>query len=1484
MEETKGIRKSKGFKTLSSFVTSLFLFTTVLNSVSVTNADTVGESQTKAVVSSNNYKELSVNWTRTKDVREGTSYNVHNSINSFDKYWTKSGSTYTMKSNEDIDSNGTAGIDAAQGEEGIFLMQQLFTRDAKTVVFDYDSLINTMGATDTNTWDGKTSNSYSKYRHDVVNEYLATAAGDYYHLKDIQNPKNPTTNIKKADDLNIDSYPEFATWQYMKYGKSTRGTDQMRLFQGNFTIEEGDINKYNYYLTAGNNKDNILAIDDTVMVLVDGVPTDINYTTADYSKTTVKLKNGDKTYDINFNQTKNCRRENNLPVTCEISASDENNRHAALSVFTDTLHVHLGEEIQNSIAGEKVLGDVTNIISDQGGTSHKIEVIASDYNLSGGMTKLNIIRVPKPTTELVKEAYVSDKLVASSANGTSSAVKNNDTISYKFTYKNTGDAPIYNILFEDNLLNATIGAKDGNCTVIIDGKTYAKEDVKVEKYDASGNLIKTSDASLLTDENEALNKGEYVVVSSDKMVHKPTKGEIDNGKVENTVTTTANYRGYYKEEKLTNKADAKVTVKVQEDSPKIEVVKEAYGDSNYSKLIASSTKVTNSDSIAKGQTAYYKFKITNTGDSELKDIKLNDSNLGILINSENYENVDGKELGKDNLVIKKYDKDGKEVSGVSGLDCFKALGVNESIVIYDNSNIIKTNINSTFKNTVNVQGTSKDTDKVVKDNANVSVEPKNPEIDVTKTAFTDTSTENSVQYVSIGQKVYYKFAAKNTGDVDLENIYFEDNSFNGKDSVKVSEDGVYVNGAKSNNSTVKVSKFDINGIETKGGLELLKSLKVREKVIITDISNIYRETINDDLNKLLKNTVTGYGTYKGAGDNKKVNDSDTVVVKPTIQNINVSKYAKIKNDDNSETVVASSENENMNTTVIAGTNVYYTLGFENVGPFKMNNITFNDTTLNVKINSNGITVNGKAVDASNVKVVKYQVKNEAGTKTEGNLSLLNEDLMPGWKIEVSCDNCLKDVKNEAGQMLNNVEGTGDYKTNTDGKTETLKDTADVKVDIEDPTTKPDASYNKIKVQKQALVDGNIVTDSENKDINEKVNVGKKINYILTVTNNGRYTLKNVTITDKDLDVVITQNNVTKYGSIVNDSKSFKITKYASDGSLKVAGTIDTLKDILSELQPNEKIVVSDDLLLSYTSNTPEIKANEVVTQGEGYEKNPTDKAKIETPIVDSNVLISKDVYKITRDGNVIYDKNKDSIDPLKVRVYPGDKVQFTYTIKNNTEVKVENLFIKDLLQNPDMKDFKDVTDWTFTKDGAEFNHTNFALDAGESIDILSNEWIVPDNCKKNVINTVELYQKESDGTEKFINKDDAKLRVYPRVYINMDCPSDTSKEFYVTVKGDNGFETSMYIKDKDKVEISDVLDFDVNYTVTETIPMNFTYKGIDIEKGTDINGNKKDSKNLTFNLMTVTHPENITLHNEKRDSDEFQADSEVTNTLKYVEK
>ena len=1066
MKESKGIRKSRGFKSLSSFVTSLFLFTTVLNSVTVTNADTI-EVNTNDTVSlaSSAYKELDVNWTRTKDVRAGSSFSVHNSINKFDKYWTKSGSTYTMKSYDDIDSKGTNGVDAAKGEEGIFLMQQLFTKDKKTVVFDYDALTKTMGATDDNAWDGKGANPYSQYRHDVVNEYLATKSGDYYHLKDIQNPKNPTTNIKKIDGFTINSYPDFATWQYMKYNNSTRGTEQMRLFQGKFDINEGDIGKYNYYLTAGDNNDNILAVDDTIMVLVDGVPTDINYTTADYRNTTVELRNGAKTYDIKFNQTKNCRKENNLPVTCDIN-SESGNRDAALSVFTDTLHVHLGDEIQNSINGSKVLGDVTNIINNEKGTNHKIEVIASDYNLSGGMTKLNIVRVAKPTTELVKDAYVGDKLVASSSNGTTSAVKNDDTISYKFTYKNTGDAPLYNILFEDNLLNATIGVKDGKNVVQIAGKTYTEDDVKVEKYNASGTLVKTSNASLLADKNEALKKGEYIVVSSSKMIHVPTSDEIENGRVENTVTTTANYEGYYTEEKITDKAEAKVTVKVQEKNPAIKIVKEAYGKDDYTNLLASSDLQTGQTTgeIAKDQTAYYKFKITNVGEDTLKDINLNDSDLKLSISKTNYEGKNGESLDKSNLVIKKYALGGSEITGVSGLDCLKTLEVGQSIVVYDKSNIIKTNINNTFRNTVNVNGKSS-TDKPVKDSATVSVTPVDPQITVTKTAFTDVVSQLSVRYVSVGQKVYYKFTAQNSGDTILNNIKFVDNKFNGKDSVNVTEDGVFINGVKAQNTQVKVSKYDINGIETTGGLELLKSLKVGEKIVFTDVANVYRETVYDEIGKSLSNTVTGYGTYKGAGDDKEVNDNDTAVVIPTLQNITVTKTARIKDSNGTETVVASSENQNINTTIKPGTKVYYTIGFENVGPYKMNNITFDDKTLNIQISGSQIVVKGKNVDPSKVKVSKYKVGNE-DSKVEGGLSLLDEDLMPGWKIEVISDDYLNDVKNEDGDIYNEVEGSGKYKTNEDGTSNTLSDTADVdvKVKTEPVVVKPDSAYNKIKIK------------------------------------------------------------------------------------------------------------------------------------------------------------------------------------------------------------------------------------------------------------------------------------------------------------------------------------------------------------------------------------------------------------------------------------
>jgi hypothetical protein len=91
----------------------------------------------------------------------------------------------------------------------------------------------------------------------------------------------------------------------------------------------------------------------------------------------------------------------------------------------------------------------------------------------------------------------------------------------------------------------------------------------------------------------------------------------------------------------------------------------------------------------------------------------------------------------------------------------------------------------------------------------------------------------------------------------------------------------------------------------------------------------------------------------------------------------------------------------------------------------------------------------------------------------------------------------------------------------------------------------------------------------------------------------------------------------------------------------------------------------------------------------------------------------------------------------------------------------------------------------------------------------------------------------------------------------------------------------MYLKNGDKVEL-DNLNFGVDYTVTETIPMNYNLTGIDITKGTDLDGNKTVINNLEFSLMTADHPETIIVKNEKVESKQFRDDSEVTNTLKYT--
>ena len=85
----------------------------------------------------------------------------------------------------------------------------------------------------------------------------------------------------------------------------------------------------------------------------------------------------------------------------------------------------------------------------------------------------------------------------------------------------------------------------------------------------------------------------------------------------------------------------------------------------------------------------------------------------------------------------------------------------------------------------------------------------------------------------------------------------------------------------------------------------------------------------------------------------------------------------------------------------------------------------------------------------------------------------------------------------------------------------------------------------------------------------------------------------------------------------------------------------------------------------------------------------------------------------------------------------------------------------------------------------------------------------------------------------------------------------------------------MYLKDGDRVEI-DNLDFNVNYKVVETVPMHFTLRGI------DINDKNKVPNNLTFDLMTIDNPSEITLDNTREDSKSFNDKDEKCNNLNNI--
>lgn len=1447
MKRRRRLNKKFGFKSLCGIMSALVIGN-LLSGATISD----DKSWNKAIEDTDSwevYKDIS--WSRTPDIagyekvvgsptggfvdtREQVGGKAN--VNSFDtNYWnintnTSGVTTYTL--NKD---NGQKGI---LGTTRLFAWANSNNTKKGKIVLDYNTITNILEPTQTkDVWDGKTDSYYSA---DRINAYKN------------QNGINITDRIPSDA-----KYTDFASWYYYRPAYNNnyvngiyqdtvgigdmRQGDQFRLIRGDFSLTQDDIDNYDYYLGVGTeNPQLILPIDDTVILMVNEQNTGINYTTAPEGVgQSLYMQTSSGIQEMTFkgvNSYYDWSAEGGLAQTCTDS------EHMKLCGHTDGLHVHLSD-----VRDGRILSDITPYIKAKGAGNQKIDIFCSDYNKSGGITKLEVIRVKKPNAQVTKEAYVNDNLVSSSTSkqGIASiegyAAPTQD-IYYKLTYINNDATGVKNIEFTDSMFNLKLNSSKAT----IDGSDVSLSDFKITSYDSNGTILNSGSKAL----SETLTKGQYVVVESTKyLVHSVVAAE-SNTILSNTVKVNATYS-------TDSKVEEETTVKVNIQDPKISIVKKAYNSQG--------NEIT---SCNLGDTIYYGFTMKNEGNINLDDVKFDDDKLSVSLTKDGLKK-NGAIVPTTSLEIYKFDASGNEIDkSLSALDKLKSLNVGECLTIKDSVNLTYTPTTiGKFKNVVVCQGGYGTTSEDKEDENSVDV--ISPGLKIVKQAI-DFDTDNVISSNSSkdgeknftgsiysGADVYYKIIVTNDGDSKIDDIKVKDTKF----KVAIDKNSYEVNGSAKD--TLYAEKYDASGnlLVAYDGTNLndiFESLDVNQKIVIYD-KTVLKEKVTVESNQT-ESKVTNTASVGGTDlTGKDIPEKDTTVkVKVKESKLEVKKEAF---RDKTLVSLGKSNGDLVTGKVYSGDNIWYRLTVTNNSDSAMKDVTINDTTLGINITSSGMTVNGKSVDSSSLQITKYD---STGAINSGFAALTK--LNSGEWIEVLDSSYLiKNVTSTDNDVIENIV-IGSAKLNND---EEVNGQAKVEMNVSNPN---------IEVIKESYVDDKMVSRNSSKDeiknITGSAFVNDTLSYKLKMTNNGDVNLKDVVMNDITLGITIDKNEMLDINQKPINSTTLKVTKYDKDGNLISTGGL----ELLSSLKINETIVVEDstnlkvDLTDSMVGQTVvnKVESNATVP---GNNKKVKDDATVSTQVIeDKDVRIDKYITKVTReDGTVVYNAavNSDSIIP---RIYPGDKIEFGFTITNKGKMNLTNLSLDDsitfkekntVIDNGIITNFKNL-------DGTNFNAKGFNLSAGETIKIVCTEWTVPNDARYILDNTVKLMQGKDELAE-----DIEEFIVYPRVYVNMVCPDDPKQEFYVTVTGDDGYKTAVTLKHGEKIELLD-LDFGVNYTVTETIPMDVTLDGMDVNNGDKIHNN------LVFDIKAPSNPINITIYNSKKDSMNFQSDSKVTNTIKYT--
>ncbi len=514
----------------------------------VENEETFGNNETDYTGITGIYKTLPVEWSRTPEPgNQGSSYiNIKNERN----YYSSSNNSYIINDKNNINTEFNPGrviVAPTTMYDGV---------EMKKGTFDYNTITRILNPTQkNNVWNSNNGNG--------------------------------------------------ATWNHYTADNSSK-YDSWRLFRGEFTTN--DLENKRYYigiLDSQGEPSLIVPINDHMVVLVDGKPIGVNYTTQ--NQTTIGKKNFSLRFNGEIYNPTFTRAYRKGSGTC----SDQN--HYNQSTHTDGWHIHLGDIINDNEQG--ILGDITSYL-DSSKSTHTVEILFGDNEGIGGASKLQVFEIDA-SIDVKKRAYT----LSENSNGSTTEVQITNSINkgtdiyYELEMTNESSFAADSVVFQDDLLNIKIDStgiykKSSNgewnkTSESLDGLSITRGNVTKEKLEA---------LTLLKD----VPAGVTITIKDTKNLKYETKYRTEESfDVENTVMVTGNFLNG--KIPVVKSATSTVNIKETIDTNSITITKSVYEING---------NETTSTSIKPDDNVSFKFTITNTNDFTVANLTISDDLSG----------------------------------------------------------------------------------------------------------------------------------------------------------------------------------------------------------------------------------------------------------------------------------------------------------------------------------------------------------------------------------------------------------------------------------------------------------------------------------------------------------------------------------------------------------------------------------------------------------------------------------------------------------------------------------------------------------------------------------------------------------------------------------------------------------------------------------------------------------------------------------------